>query len=173
MSSVNEYGQPISNDLSEWEAPPFPEKEIIEGQFCRLEPLDAVAHAAGLFGANSIDVNDASRTYLPYGPFGDFMEFEKWIEMVAVEVDPQFYAIIQKSTGLTVGILSYLRIEPHVGNIEVGHIHFSKFVRKTPAATEAIFLLMNRAFELGYRRFEWKCDALNTPSCRAAERFGF
>ncbi|MGY8640416.1 MAG: GNAT family N-acetyltransferase [Verrucomicrobiales bacterium] len=154
MSSVNEYGQPISNDLSEWEAPPFPEKEIIDGQFCRLEPLDADAHADGLFAANARSENDANWTYLPYCQPSDVDAYSDWVHSVWAANDPQFFAVILKSTEQVAGVLRYLRIEPEIGSIEVGHIHFSELIQRTSAATEAIFLMMNRAFELGYRRFE-------------------
>ncbi|MCL4108456.1 UNVERIFIED_CONTAM: hypothetical protein GTU68_046149 [Idotea baltica] len=173
MNEMNEFGQPIGHDLSDWQAPPFPEKAPIEGRYCRLEPLSVDRHVVDLFAAKALDEKGENWTYLPYGPFSDRMEYTNWIESVASAQDPQFYAVILKTSGEAVGVLSYLRIEPQVGSIEVGHIHFSKRVQKTPAATEAIFLLMERAFDRGYRRFEWKCDSLNAPSCRAAERFGF
>src|SRR5690606_25080462 len=87
--------------------------------------------------------------------------------------DPLFFTIIQQSDGRAVGVASYLRIMPQSGTIEVGHLHFSERLKRSPVATEAMFLMMKRAFELGYRRYEWKCDALNAPSFAAAQRLGF
>jgi len=88
--------------------------------------------------------------------------------------DPLFHAIIDVKAGKAVGVASYLRIEPSVGVIEVCHIHYSPLIQKTPAATEAMYLMMKRVFdELGYRRYEWKCDALNEGSRKAARRLGF
>src|SRR5258708_23098171 len=86
--------------------------------------------------------------------------------------DPQFFAIIDSVLGQPVGVASYLRIAPASGSIEVGHIHYSPQLARQPAATEAMYLLMKRAFELGYRRYEWKCDALNAASRAAAQRLG-
>ena len=106
------------------------------------------------------------------GPSSNSEEFRRWIENDCLAEDPLFFAVIPRSTGKAAGIASYLRIKPESGSIEVGHIHFSPSLQRTPAATEAMFLMMRQAFELGYRRYEWKCDALNGPSCSAAERLG-
>jgi RimJ/RimL family protein N-acetyltransferase len=95
------------------------------------------------------------------------------VKAVCLGDDPLFFAIVDAKTGRAVGLASYLRIDPRVGSIEVGHLRFSSLLQRTPAATEAMALMMRRAFELGYRRYEWKCDALNAPSRAAAERLGF
>jgi RimJ/RimL family protein N-acetyltransferase len=86
--------------------------------------------------------------------------------------DPLFFAIVDRTTSAPLGVASWLRIDPRAGSIEVGHLHFSPRLQRTPHATEAMFLMMQRAFELGYRRYEWKCDALNAPSRAAAQRLG-
>ena len=113
-------------------------------------------------------------TYLVYGPFARLEDYRTWAEKMAPSDDPLFHAIIDQTTGKAVGIAAYLRIEPAVGVIEVGHIALSPLVQRTPAATEAMYLMMRRVFdELGYRRYEWKCDSLNAPSRAAAERLGF
>ncbi len=113
-------------------------------------------------------------TYLPVGPFADLDAYRAWVEGASRSTDPLFFAIVDAATGRAVGVASYLRIDPANGVIEVGHLQFSPRLQRTPAATEAIFLLMRHAFDdLGYRRFEWKCDSLNAPSRAAAERLGF
>jgi RimJ/RimL family protein N-acetyltransferase len=111
-------------------------------------------------------------TYLPYGPFDQLVDYIAWMERVCLGEDPLFHAIVEEATGKAVGVASYLRIDPANGSIEVGHIAYAPALQRTPAASEAMYLLMQRAFNLGYRRYEWKCDALNTPSCAAAQRLG-
>ena len=144
----------------------------MEGRYARLEPLDSDVHAADLHRANATD--DAIWDYMPYGPFHSAATYHKWVRSVTEGTgDPLFYALRDKASGRALGVLSFLRIDPGAGSIEVGHINFSPAVQGTRAATEAIYLLMSWVFETGYRRFEWKCDALNLPSRRAAQRFGF
>jgi RimJ/RimL family protein N-acetyltransferase len=146
---------------------------VLAGRFCRLEPLQADRHAEALFAANARDLEGRMWTYLPYGPFPEWESYRGWVEQVGSSRDPLFFAIIDLDTKLAVGIASYLRIMPESGSIEVGHLAYSPLLQRTPTATEAIYLLMERAFALGYRRFEWKCDALNAPSRAAAQRLGF
>ena len=147
-----------------------PDAVAIEGQRVRLEPLDPARHAADLFAAAQGD--DALWDYLPYGPFADVPALTAHLEQQAASADPLFYAVVVD--GAAVGIVSYLRIEPVHGCIEIGHIWFGAPLQRTPAATEAIYLLAREAFDgLGNRRFEWKCNAANDRSRRAAERFGF
>jgi RimJ/RimL family protein N-acetyltransferase len=112
-------------------------------------------------------------TYLPYGPFATLDSYHVWAMDVCKRPDPMFYAIVDKTTDRAVGVASYLRIDPAAGSIEVGHINYSPLLQRTPAGTEAMFLMMERAFALGYRRYEWKCDSLNAPSRAAAQRLGF
>ena len=140
----------------------------MQGRYCRLEPLEA-RHAQDLWKAYAHDTDHRNWTYLPQGPYDTFEEFAGWLERARVSSDPLFFAVV---TETAVGVASYLRIAPEAGSIEVGHINFSPLLQRTPAATEAMYLMMKRAFELGYRRYEWKCDALNAPSRRAAERLG-
>ncbi|MGK0184398.1 MAG: RimJ/RimL family protein N-acetyltransferase [Verrucomicrobiales bacterium] len=172
----NEHDQPIGESLSDWSPPSHPEPAVLEGDYCRLEPLRADLHARALFAANAKDPSGKKWTYLPYGPFASFEDYCDWVTTVSMSRDPQFYAILIKCKGepaRAVGIASYLRIKPEVGVIEVGHLHFSELLQCRPAATEAMFLMMKRVFDLGYRRYEWKCDALNAQSCAAAQRLGF
>ena len=167
-------GQPIGTPLPDWTPCPSPPKTSIDGHFCRIEPIDPNRHTVDLFRAFSLDQEDRIWTYLPYGPFDTEADLETWIKASCLGDDPVFHAIIDKQTGAAVGVASYLRIDPACGVIEVGHINYSPLLQRTPAATEAMFLLMRRVFsELGYRRYEWKCDALNAGSKRSAERLGF
>ncbi len=112
-------------------------------------------------------------TYLFSGPFANFAEYHAWLEPNQASEDPLFFAFVDLASGRAVGLGSYLRIEPTNGAIEVGHLQFSPRMQRTPVATEAMYLMMRNAFALGYRRYEWKCDALNAASRRAAERLGF
>ena len=170
----NALGQPVGRPVAGWEPRPWPPDEPLAGRFCRLERLDPARHAPGLYAADAADTEGRSWTYLPYGPFESPAAHRAWVARMADEQDPQFHAVVDNDTGAAVGVASLMRIDPAVGCIEVGHIHYSPRLQRTPAATEAMYLLMRRVFaELGYRRYEWKCDALNAPSRRAAERLGF
>jgi len=177
---VNALGQPIGFALPEWKPPPVPPHAPMDGRYCRLEPL-ARTHAPALWEAFSLDRAGRNWTYLAQDPFQRVDDFEAWVAHSAESVDPQFYAVVSEPSwadspapfAVAVGVASYLRIAPEAGTIEVGHIHFSPRLQHTRAATEAMYLMMRRAFELGYRRYEWKCDALNAPSRRAAQRLGF
>ena len=142
------------------------------GRYCRLERLDAAAHASDLHAVNRRDRDGRLWTYLPYGPFDTLGDFSAWLAAVAATTDPMFFAVIDAKTAKPVGVASYLRIDPQSGSIEVGHINYSPVLQRTPAATEAMFLMMERAFDAGYRRYEWKCNALNAPSRAAALRLG-
>jgi RimJ/RimL family protein N-acetyltransferase len=169
---INHLGQPIGFPLPDWQARQRPPRTPMLGRFCRIEPLDPDRHAAALFEANRQDKDGRNWTYLPYGPFERFEDYRAWVEQVCRAEDPFFHAIIVD--GRAVGVASLMRIEPAVGVIEVGHINYSPLLQRKPAATEAMYLMMRRVFdELGYRRYEWKCDALNAPSRAAAERLGF
>lgn len=171
---VNALGQPLGFRVVGWTPPPPPPpREILEGRTCRLEPLDPARHGADLHGANLLDRDYRNWTYLPYGPFTRLDDYLDWVRSVAGKDDPQFRAIVDRATQHAVGVASYLRIDPAAGSIEVGHINYSPRLQRTLAATEAMCLMMRRVFELGYRRYEWKCNALNTPSRAAAQRLGF
>jgi len=169
----NHLKQPVGQLLNDWHAPLHPPRVVLQGRFCRLEPIDPVRHAPGLYKANALDSEGRNWTYLPYGPFDSLDSYRAWLERACCGNDPQFYAIIDLTRDEAVGVASYLRIDPGNGAIEVGHINYSPLLQRTPAATEAMYLMMAQAFELGYRRYEWKCNALNMPSRAAAQRLGF
>ena len=145
------------------------------GTYCRLEPLTADQHAADLFevfaGHNNPGHNDLW-TYMPHGPFESAAEFRDWVLSCEAVTDPLFYAIIDVTTEKATGVASYLRIDPSARSIEVGWITFSPALKRTRVATDAMFVMMRTAFDLGYRRYEWKCNALNQVSRNAALRLG-
>ena len=168
-----QLSQYTGSPLPEWAACPLPQKTTLQGQYCRLEPLTAAQHGADLWHAFNTDTDHRIWTYLPYGPFDNQGQLEDWINATCVGEDPLFYAIIDRNTGKALGVASYLRIQPAVGVIEVGHINFSPALQQTTSATQAMYLMMKYAFDLGYRRYEWKCDNLNLGSKAAAKRLGF
>lgn len=172
--TTNGLGQPIGFDVPDWQACAAPPRKPIDGRTCRIEAIDPERHAADLFAANADDSDGRLWTYMAYGPFADLGEYQGWLEAACLGDDPLFHAIIDKATGKAAGVASFLRIEPAVGVIEVGHICYAPNLQKTVIATESMYLLMCRVFdELGYRRYEWKCDALNAASRAAATRLGF
>ncbi|MCB1096636.1 MAG: GNAT family N-acetyltransferase [Verrucomicrobiae bacterium] len=168
----NHLGQPIGNGVAGWVPPAAPVREASVGRFCRLEPLDVTCHSKDLFTAFQDDDEGHDWTYLPYGPFPGFTDYREWMQNACLGDDPLFFAICDLKTGEATGLASYLNITPGNGSIEVGHIHFSPKLKKTNAATEAMYLMMRRAFESGYRRYEWKCHAMNGASRAAAQRLG-
>lgn len=171
---INEMGQPIGFAIDDWQVSEHPRGALMQGRLCRLEPVSIETHGADLFEAFSLDLDHRNWTYLPYGPFASPAEFNDWMASSCVGDDPCFFAVIDLTSGKAVGLASYLRIDPGNGVIEVGHIHFSPLMQNKPIATEAMHLMMRQVFDvLGYRRYEWKCDALNAPSCSAAKRLGF
>ena len=155
-----------------WTPPPHPQRSPMTGGRCVVAPVEPNAHADPLHAAYSAEGGESGWTYLPYGPFRSGGAFRRWMETSCRRADPLFHAVLD-AEGAPVGLASYLRITPEAGAIEIGHIHFSPALRRTPAATEALYMMIRRAFDLGYRRCEWKCDALNAASRRAAERLGF
>lgn len=173
VQDFNGFGQPIGPGLPGWRPPPRPARTVLEGRFCRVEPLDVERHARRLHDANSLDPEGRMWTYLFSGPFASFEEYHAWLEPRPASEDPLFFAFVDRQRARAVGTGAYTRIDPANGVMEVGHLAFSPLMQRTPVATEAMYLMMKHAFELGYRRYEWKCDALNAASRRAAERLGF
>lgn len=170
----NHLGQPVGVKLPGWSPRSPPPRTAMADRFCTVLPLDPARHAAQLFAAYADDVEGRLWTYLPRGPFASPVEYRAWAEQACRGDDPLTHAIIDNATGEAVGTAAYMRIEPAVGVIEVGSITYSPRLQRRPAGTEAMYLMMRRVFdELGYRRYEWKCNSLNLPSRTAAERLGF
>ena len=168
--AVNE----VSGGGLNWSPARVPSRTAIDGDLVRLEVLDPERHAVSLFTSSHVSGAEALWQHLAYGPFTDQGEFTAWLEQRAASTDPLFFAVVDWESMRALGMASYLRIKRDNGVIEIGHIWFSPALQRTRKATEAIFLLAKTAFDdLGYRRLEWKCDSLNLPSRRAAERFGF
>ena len=164
----------MTEDLSHWTPRPRPQTEPMDGRFVRLEKLDPARHADGLFEASAQPDGDARFRWLPDVPPTDRDLFRAWVVQSAASQDPLFYAVIDKATGKVAGRQTFLRIDAANGVAEIGHIYWGPLVSRKPAATEALYLFARHIFDdLGYRRFEWKCNNDNLPSKRAALRFGF
>lgn len=173
-SRINDLGQPIGWAVADWTPCPRPPRTPMEGRTIRLEPLDPAKHGDDLWAAFSADESGRMWTYLPVGPYTDRGAFDAALTTNAKSEDPLFHTVIDLATGKAVGFCTYLRIDPTNGVIEVGFITFSPLMQRTTGSTEAMYLMMARVFdELGYRRYEWKCDTLNAPSKAAAARLGF
>jgi len=172
MVRHNEWGQAIGPELPGFAAPPAPPRAPIPGDHVDLEPLDPERHGTSLWHALE-PLSPSHWTYLPYGPFAGYADFRGWLARDCMNDDPLFFAVVDRPTRDAVGLASYLRIQPAIGCIEVGHLNFSARLARRPGATEAMAAMMRRAFELGYRRVEWKCDSLHAASRSAATRFGF
>lgn len=171
MKQADDPNAPLGAPLDDWTPPAPPNGDVLAGRYALLAPLSAQDHAALLF--RSFEGQDHVWDYMPYGPFSSSAQYHRWVRDHEGQGDPFFYAIQNLETGHWEGVASYLRIAPQMGSIEVGHINFSPALQKTRAASEAMYLMMQWAFEAGYRRYEWKCNALNRGSRRAAQRFGF
>ncbi len=165
----NALGQEVGPLVTFRPRPPPPSEPLV-GRFVTLEPLDPSAHADDLHDAYADDVHGRGWTWMGYGPFPTRTAFRAWLDTLP-GTDPLFFAACVD--GRAAGLASWLNVCPEAGRLEVGHIHFAPRLQRTRAATEAMDLMRRRVFDLGYRRYEWKCDALNARSRRAAERLGF
>jgi RimJ/RimL family protein N-acetyltransferase len=153
---------------------PRPQRVSLEGRHVRIVPFDLAAHGREIFDASSGAENDGLWAYMGNGPFADFETFSAYYAEAAKKEDPLLFAILDKNSGRAVGHATYLRIAPQDRAIEVGNILYTPLMQRTVGATEAMYLMARHAFEdLGYRRYEWKCNDLNAPSRRAAQRYGF
>ncbi|MDQ2092755.1 GNAT family N-acetyltransferase [Rhodobacteraceae bacterium 10Alg 79] len=172
MTQLNPLGQPIGDPIHGTFPRPRPERTLRTGRYCALVPL-AIDHAPALHTAYERAPDGRGWTYLPNGPYESARDYEAWVAEAVVSRDPLFFTV-EDPEGQPMGTCSYLRIAPEAGVIEVGFINFSPLMQQSRASTEAMFLMMAHAFDdLGYRRYEWKCDTLNAPSRRAARRLGF
>lgn len=161
-------------DLSAWTPRLRPSRISLEGRYVRLEPLDPRRHGEGLYAASTVPDAAERFRYLSEYPPESRTAFQPWLESKAASEDPLYFAVIDCKTDQVAGRQTFMRIDAANGVIEIGNIYWGPLIARTPAATEALYLFARHAFDdLGYRRFEWKCNNLNEPSKRAAERFGF
>jgi RimJ/RimL family protein N-acetyltransferase len=172
MSNTLEKTMP--EELKNWQPRPRPERKVMEGRFVRLEPFSAEKHGDDLYEASSVADADERFRWLPDYPPQNRAAFQPWLVNAEASADPLFFAVIDKASGKAVGRQTLMRIEPKHGVIEIGNVYWGPDLSRRPGATEAQFLFMQYVFdELGYRRYEWKCDNDNVPSRRSAHRFGF
>lgn len=173
MNQHNHFGQLVGDALPDWQPRPYPQRQTLQGRLCYLEPL-AGKHAEALFAAHQLAPDTRSWTWLLREPDSSVEEFSAWVAGLSGLSDPIHFAVIDRQTRQPVGSLALMRIDANNGVVEVGHVHFSPLLSRTAMATEAHWLLMRYVFDtLGYRRYEWKCNSLNEPSRRAAQRLGF
>lgn len=173
MRNLKSQMPPLGEIVKDTSPAVRPRRETLEGSVVRLQPLDPLADSDALYEGTHGEQSEELWRYLPDGPFPDRSTFDAYLTRASVSEDPLFLAIVDKSSGLAIGMDAYLRIDPVSKVIEVGHILFTPKLQRTVAATEAMFLMAKYVFELGYRRYEWKCNSLNEPSLRAARRLGF
>lgn len=161
------------NDLARWKPCPRPERIVLEGAYCRLEPLDPARHGSELFSASMAPGAQDRFRYL-FESACARPEFDQWLARTASSVDPLAFAVLDRASGRCEGRQTLMRITPEHGVIEIGSILWGPAISRSRVSTEALYLFAKYSFEtLGYRRFEWKCNSLNAPSIRAARRFGF
>ncbi|MBD2796397.1 GNAT family N-acetyltransferase [Xenorhabdus sp. 18] len=174
MPNYNKHGQSIGLEITHWTPRKYPTLSLIVGQYCRLERISHFNHSDSLYLSYQMKQDDRDWTYISVGPFSERSVFDKYIDKLESSQNSLHYAIIDSLNGNALGTLALMRIDPQNGTIEIGHVIYSPELKKTRIATEAQFLLMKYAIEqLGYRRYEWKCDALNESSRMAAIRLGF
>ena len=170
---LDEYDRPVGQPVAVDLMPSVPDRlRALHGDYVRLEPL-AAGHARDLWTAFCDDPTGRLWTYMAAGPFADEAEFSPWLAQVCVLDSLFMYAIVDRATDTAVGFASFLRVDPGSRSIEVGWVTFSPQLQRSRLATDAMFVMMREAFALGYRRYEWKCNALNAPSIAAAHRLGF
>jgi RimJ/RimL family protein N-acetyltransferase len=169
-SVANEFGQPVGFSMEDWTPPPMPLGTSLIGRYCQLEPLNSARHAQDFWNAMSDDPKGSTWTYMPFGPFASFDDLEQWSVEAERSSDTQFYVVIDE--GHAAGFVAYTHIQPTHGVLELG-VYFSPRLARTRVATEAFYLMIANAFQLGFRRLEWRCDSYNKPSRGAATRLGF
>ena len=152
---ANELGQPVGFPVPGWKEPPRPPRSAMAGRYCRVEPLDPSRHAEALYRANALDPSQRNFTYLMSSPFASLEAYRQWMETSCLGDDPLFHAIIDGATRQAAGVASFMRIDPRNGVIEVGNINYSPLLQRSRAGTEAMYLMMQRAFGLGYRPVEY------------------
>ncbi len=171
---LNQFNQEIGASLEAWTPRPLPARATLNGSFCTLEPINPRLHAEALWSAYRNAEDDRDWTYLPSSRPENRPAFDRYLETLDASTDPLHFAVIDTKTNKAVGSAALMRIDPKNGVLEIGHINWSPLLRRQRTGTEAIYRLLEHAFDhLGYRRCEWKCDSLNEPSRKAAARYGF
>ncbi len=172
--TVNEHNQPIGYPVPTWTERRRAPRTAMEGRYVNIEPLEPRRHGNDLFTAFAADADGRDWNYMVVGPFATPQAMAGWMQLSCLGEDPLFHAIVDRKSGKAVGLASFMRIDPKAGTMEVGNISFARELQGTRGATETMYLMARRALdELAYRRYEWKCDALNAPSRKAADRLGF
>jgi RimJ/RimL family protein N-acetyltransferase len=172
-SDIMDTREHLQRDLSNWQPRPRPERRVMEGRYVRLEPLDAARHGEELFIASTVEDAPQRFRWLPELPPASREAFAPWLATAEASPDPMYFAVIDRATGRVGGRQTLMRIEPRHGTVEIGHIYWGPLISRRPASTEAFYLCARHVFdELGYRRFEWKCNNRNTASKNAALRYG-
>jgi RimJ/RimL family protein N-acetyltransferase len=172
MMRFDVLGRPLGEELQDWHGAGLPQKQVLAGRLCRMEPFCARLHASSLRAALELDRQGSNWTYLMQAPQDDD-EWRRWFSTMETSVDPLYFAIVCQRSQQAEGIAAFQRIDPVNGVMEFGRLLFSPLLQRTAVATEAMYLMLRQAFSLGYRRVEWQCNTLNKPSWRAAERMGF
>lgn len=172
MPEINKWGQTVNDPVPGWQGASLLERGVLEGRFCRLEPLDAVEHAVDLFEAYALG-DDSDWTWLASNQPASVEETVDWLQGKVQDEGLVPFAVIDRRSERAVGLVSYMAIEQQLGSVEIGHVTWSRKMKNSPLGTEAVWLLLKYGFERGYRRLEWKCDSMNIASRRAAERLGF
>lgn len=174
MMRVNKFGQPVGQDMPGWAPRPLPQKIILEGVYCDLEPISAALHGNALYDAHNVEDDEPLWTYLFNEKPESKEAFLAFVDTLAASGDPLHFAVVDKTSKQALGTLSLMRIDSNNGVIEIGHVNYSRALQKTRLASEAVYLLLKYVYAgLGFRRCEWKCDNYNEPSKKAALRFGF
>lgn len=173
MPEINEYGQTVGDPVPDWHGASALERTVLEGRWCRLEPLDPNRHAGDLFDAYAQARDERDWTWLASLRPDSVEATQHWLCGKANDETLVPFAVVDIRSERAVGLVCYMAIEREHGSVEIGHITWSPRMKNTVLGTEAIWLLLHYAFAQGYRRVEWKCDSLNEASRRAAERLGF
>jgi len=172
VPEINHWGQTVNDPVPDWQGARVLERGVLEGRFCRLEPLDADRHTQDLFAAYALG-DDSDWTWLASCQPASVADTAAWVEGKVQDRGLVPFAVIDLQSGQAVGLVSYMAIEQQLGSVEIGHVTWSRKMKNTPLGTESVWLLLKYGFERGYRRLEWKCDSMNLASRRAAERLGF
>lgn len=172
MPEINQYGQWVNDRVADWQGASLLKRLPLGGRFCQLEPLDVRRHAADLFAAYA-QGDESDWTWLASTRPESLEATAHWVAGKVNDDALVPYAVIDRHSGRALGLVSYMAIDRGMGTVEIGHVTWSRQMKNTPLGTEAVWLLLQHAFEQGYRRLEWKCDSMNVASRRAAERLGF